>query len=524
MKVSLIVCVDSAFGIGKVTEVTEENQIPWRVLEDLKFFTKITENSCVLMGRNTWESIPEKNRGLKNRINIVVSKTLTYQQLDSQNSTGSSYCLAKDLAEGIEIFKTYPNYKRFVIGGSQIYQQFLREYPNLIENVYMTQIKHDYLCDVFFPKDAWNHFLHTRQTVNEKIKSQAIDKLSNKNVEYEIIKYSVIHMNLYEQVLDALDDGKTEYKLNYQPNQNDYNECTNEVGYLNLLKRILEQDKLGRQTRNGKTFSVFGPELEFDLTNDTLPLLTTRKMFLRGIFEELIFFIRGETNTKLLEQKGVNIWKGNTSKQFLKSRNLEYEEGDMGPMYGFQWRHFGADYKNSKEFGGNGGNGGYDQLYHLINDLVHDPYSRRHLLTTYNPSVVEKSVLAPCHGIVVQMYVDNGYLDCKMYQRSCDTVLGEPFNITSYALMTHLIAFVCGLKARKLFISLGDAHIYEQHLEGVKEQLKRKPLDFPKLKIKRSLLGHTVAERLEFLEELKYEDLEIIGYKSHPVIKFEMVA
>ena len=399
----------------------------------------------------------------------------------------------------------------------------------------MTQIKQDYDCDVFFPKEAWNNFLQTRQTFNEKIKSHALDKSSNKNIEYEIIKYSVMHMNLYEQVLDALHDDKTEYKLNYQQKQNQCMENKNEIGYLNLLKRILEEDKEGRKTRNGKTFSIFGPELEFDLANDTLPLLTTRKMFLRGIFEELIFFIRGETNTKLLEDKGVNIWKGNTSKQFLKSRNLDYKEGDMGPMYGFQWRHYGDDYKGydgsnhdgSNHDGNNyDGSNGYDQLYHLIKDLVQDPNSRRHLLTTYNPAVVDQSVLAPCHGIVVQMYVHNEYLDCKMYQRSCDTVLGEPFNITSYALMTHLIALICGLKARKLFISLGDAHIYEQHVEGVKEQLKREPMEFPKLKIKKEwdVQGKTIEDRIRFLEGLKYEDVEVLGYQSHPGIKFEMIA
>lgn len=516
-KISLIVCYDSEFGIGK------ENKIPWRMIEDLKFFAKVTEKSCVLMGRNTWESLP--NGGLKDRIHFILSKSLTHQKLDTQNKSGSICYLCKSAEQAIEIYNVYPRHQMFVIGGSEIYRQFLKEYPHLIENIYITQIKENFNCDVFFPKNDLDHFLQTHRTITETLKSQDIDKLSGKVVDYVITKYSVLHLNLYEQFLNATDDGMTEYKVS---DARIIHLNRNETGYLNLLKRILDEDKQGRETRNGKTFSVFGPELEFDLTNDTLPLLTTRKMFLRGIFEELIFFIRGETNTKLLEEKGVNIWKGNTSKEFLKARGLDYEEGDMGPMYGFQWRHFGADY-NGGHFGAQykSCEKGHDQLVNLIKGLVEDPHSRRHLLTTYNPAVVEQSVLAPCHGIVVQMYVDGECLDCKMYQRSCDTVLGEPFNITSYALMTHLIAWVCGLKARKLYISLGDAHIYEQHLEGVKEQLKRDPFEFPKLKIKKEWLnddGAKVEDRIRFLEEMKFEDLEVVGYKSHPVIKFDMIA
>jgi thymidylate synthase len=168
-----------------------------------------------------------------------------------------------------------------------------------------------------------------------------------------------------------------------------------------------------------------------------------------------------------------------------------------------------------------------DQLYNLIKVLIQEPYSRRHLLTTYNPSMVEQSVLAPCHGLVIQFYVQNEYLDCKMYQRSCDTVLGEPFNITSYALLTHLIAYICGYKARKLIITLGDAHIYEQHIEGVREQMKRKPYMFPKLNIKKKYEGYEnmkIEDRIRYLESLVFDDIEVVDYECYPSIKFDMVA
>jgi dihydrofolate reductase/thymidylate synthase len=508
MKVSLIVACDENWGIGK------NGNMPWHISEDLKFFSKVTENSCILMGKNTWDSLPRKNKPLANRNHIVLTRSFN---LDKKlNTNVKNVYFTDDFDNALKVYDK----NIFIIGGSTIYKKILLDYGHLIDKIYLSKIKSNYNCDVFFPKDEFNQFLSNYQNIKETIQlGEVFDKLNQRNVVFEIIKYSIIQLNLYKEIMDAVDPNNTTYQIT---NINQTKRNLDETGYLNLLKKILEEDKEGRETRNGKTFSVFGPELQFDLSNDTLPLLTTRKMFLRGIFEELIFFFRGETNSKLLEEKGVNIWKGNTSKEFLQSRNLNYPEGYMGPMYGFQWRHFGAEYqvndqqKSSQE--------GYDQLYALIQSLTMDPHSRRHLLTTYHPGAVEQSVLAPCHGIVVQFYVQNGNLDCKMYQRSCDTVLGEPFNITSYALMTHLIAWICGFRARKLIISLGDAHIYEQHVEGVKEQLTREPFPFPQLKIKKNLESKTLEERIRFLEDLKFEDLEVIGYQSHPTIKFQMVA
>lgn len=294
-----------------------------------------------------------------------------------------------------------------------------------------------------------------------------------------------------------------------------------EQNYLKLLSHILEQKPKGG--RNGLTRSLFGPQLEFQLNRNgapILPLLTTKKMFLKGIVEELLFFIRGNTNTKDLENKGVNIWRGNTSLEFLKSRNLDYKEGDMGPMYGFNWRHFGE---------GTNYNGceckyqGYDQLRELIKGLICDPNSRRHILTTFDPSSVDKCVLAPCHGIAIQFYIDDNRLDCKFYMRSTDMFLGAPFNIASYGLLTILIAGCLKLQPGRLIMTMGDAHIYEDHMFAVKTQIERVPYPFPSIDILGEVPNSNVDKIINFLENLQFENIVVKEYTSHPPIKAPLI-
>jgi len=283
-----------------------------------------------------------------------------------------------------------------------------------------------------------------------------------------------------------------------------------EEGYINLLRKILEEG-VERDDRTGVgTLSLFGEQLRFNLDGQ-FPLLTTKKVFTKAIIHELLFFIKGSTDSKILEKENVNIWKWNTTREFLDDRNLtDYEEGDLGPMYGFNWRHFNAEYEGcDKDYTG----AGLDQLQNVINEIKNNPDSRRLLITTFNPSVIEKSCLMPCHGISVQFYVNDGYLSCMMNQRSCDTMLGLPFNITSYAMLTYMIAYICDLKPKELIISTGDTHIYTNHMNQVKEQITRKPFIFPQLKIKRNILN---------IEDFKYEDFEIIEYKCHPGIKTPM--
>jgi len=264
-------------------------------------------------------------------------------------------------------------------------------------------------------------------------------------------------------------------------------------------------DRTGTGTR-----SLFGAQMRFSLRDGTFPLLTTKKTFYRGIAEELFWFIRGSTNAKELQEKNVRIWDGNSSRQFLDSVGLGHrEEGDLGPVYGFQWRHFGAEYVDMHaDYSGKG----VDQLANVIDAIKNRPEDRRIIMCAWNPADLNKMALPPCHCLV-QFYVANGELSCQLYQRSADMGLGVPFNIASYALLTHMIAHVTGLSAGEFVHTLGDAHVYNNHFDALKEQLTREPLPFPKLRMKR---------KVENIEDFSIDDLEVEGYKSHGKVDMKM--
>lgn len=289
-----------------------------------------------------------------------------------------------------------------------------------------------------------------------------------------------------------------------------------EHNYLNLLKGIIERGSK-REDRTGVgTLSLFGTRLRFSLENGKVPLLTTKKMFTKGIIEELLFFIRGETDTKKLEEKGVKIWTGNTSREFLDKRRLtNYSEGEMGPMYGFQWRHFGGSFDADKNHPFHLKNPGVDQLQNCFDLIKNDPTSRRIMITAYNPEASKYSVLDPCH-MFFQFYVDDGKLSLQWYQRSVDAGLGLPFNILSYAVLTRLMAQATGLKPGELIFVGGDTHIYLNHVEPLKEQIMREPYEFSTMNIKKDISS------IDDMEKMSFEDFEFVGYQSHAPIKMQM--
>jgi thymidylate synthase len=287
--------------------------------------------------------------------------------------------------------------------------------------------------------------------------------------------------------------------------------------YLNLIKQILDKGTW-EEGRNGRTKSIFGHSMRFSLANGKIPILTTKKTAWKTCLKELLWFIRGETDNKLLQAQGVHIWDGNTSREFLDSRGLKhYREGLIGPGYGFQWRHFNGDYNTSTGKVQDGGRRGIDQLRKIICALK-DPLqrtSRRLIMTAWNPLQLDEMSLQPCH-ILCHFNVHNGdQLSCAMYQRSNDECCGTPFNIASYSFLTHLIAKHCGLEAYEFVYFKGNCHIYEEHIEGAKLQIQREPYPFPTVSIK---------QIRENINDYQVSDFEIHNYQSHEAIKVAMVA
>jgi thymidylate synthase len=293
-----------------------------------------------------------------------------------------------------------------------------------------------------------------------------------------------------------------------------------EYQYLNLIENIIENG-FWEEGRNGKTKSIFGNSMRFSLKDRKIPILTTKKTAWKTCLKELLWFIRGETDNKLLKEQGVHIWDANGSREFLDSRGLQlYPEDMLGPIYGYQWRNYNASYNcfTGKEIE-NAGHpfDGVDQLQQII-DILKDPKqrtSRRMIMTAWNPKQLDQMALPPCH-ILCQFNVHNGnQLSCSLYQRSCDVALGKSFNIASYSFLTHLLANHCGLEAHEFVYFIGNEHLYEEHIEPMKEILNREPFEFPTVSIK---------QIRENIDDYQVEDFEIHNYKSHEAIKMKMVA
>lgn len=474
----LIACVDKDYGIGK-----KNAGIPWDIKKDMKFFSSITKNTkqknkfnCIIMGKKTYKTI---NKVLPNRYNIVLTNNdylhVSYLDIDKINYTdfNSIGDLIKDRNDIENVF---------VIGGSEIYSLFLNK--NLVDKIYLNQINKSYDCDIFFP----------------------FNKLQDNN--FVIVDHEKTDIDDIELTFNIL---------------NKENIHSSDYQYIKILKDILYTGER-RLTRNAYTYSLFDKKLKFDVS-ESFPLLTTKKMFIRGIIEELLFFIRGDTDSTKLSDKGVKIWEGNTTREFLNKRGLtDYKVGDMGAIYGWIWRYFGADYKGcSYDYS----NKGFDQLKDVINKILNDPYSRRIMMTTFDPSKVSESVLAPCHSLILQFYISNeNDLSVKMYQRSADAFLGLPFNIASTSLMLYLIAHITNKNPKYVIIDLGDTHIYEEHLEQTNRQIKRLAYKFPRLEITKKFNKEyidNIDERIKFLENLTYDDFKLYNYKHHKGILAPMI-
>lgn len=286
-----------------------------------------------------------------------------------------------------------------------------------------------------------------------------------------------------------------------------------EYQYLNLLEKILNDGVL-EEGRNGKTKSIFGESMRFSLKDGKIPILTTKKTAWKTCLKELLWFIRGETDNKNLKEQGVHIWDANCTRDFLDGRGLQhYKVDELGPIYGWQWRNFNGEYIYNSEIPKKG----IDQLQQII-DALKDPTqrtSRRLIMTAWNPCQLNQMALPPCHVICQFNVHDGNKLSCSMYQRSCDSCCGIPFNIASYSFLTHLLAKHCGLEAYEFVYFMGNCHIYEDHIEGAKLQIQREPYSFPTV---------IIEQVKENINNYQVDDFKIYDYQHHEQIKFIMVA
>ena len=466
---SIIVAADEKNGIGNGTS------IPWHVPEDLKLFKDVTcqatkgKRNAVVMGRKTWDSIPQRFRPLQGRLTVVLSKNSVPEEFRGNPNV---LFLNGSFRDALSRLSIEPGIdKVFCAGGAQLYNEALsKPCVELLQMVYLTRVHTIAECNLFFDLAASSRNLVCASRFDEQLSSSGV-------------KFHVEH---------------------HVPKN------TEEQQYLDIVDRILREG-FEKSDRTGVgTFSIFGCQMRFSLRGGRFPLLTTKRVFWRGVCEELLWFLRGETNSKLLSAKGIGIWDGNGSREFLDKRGLKDNvEGDLGPVYGFQWRHFGAEYHgHDADYNGKG----VDQIKNIVETLKNNPDDRRIILSAWNPADLDRMALPPCH-IMAQFYVANGELSCSMYQRSCDMGLGVPFNIASYSLLTVLLARASGLRAGEFIHTLGDAHVYRNHVCPLQEQLRRIPHQFPFIVFRKD---H------HFLEDYECDDIEIVDYNPYGTLKMDM--
>jgi len=516
---AVVAAAASSRGIGAGGDLV------WRLPGDMAHFKRITstppqpgKTNAVIMGRKTWESIPPKFRPLDNRTNVILTRANNNVPVSSCDDENVIVC--SSLQQAVDTLQKLDTIGDiFVIGGGQVYEESIES--GLVNKVIYSEVSNlpnETNFDTWFPELSANdwecHPFPGQEVDPEKKEDTKLDARANTvvktdkktSVNYQFLEYTR-KVAKRQPVLLSNDEKTTALAIEEGAHVN-----PEEMQYLEMCKDIIENGaQRGDRTGTG-TLSNFGTQMRFSLRDGTLPLLTTKRTFWRGVAEELLWFVQGNTNANDLAAKDIHIWDGNGSREFLDSRGLEHREaGDLGPVYGFQWRHFGAEYKNMHtDYTGQG----VDQLAECIDKIKNNPEDRRIIMSAWNPADLNDMALPPCH-MFCQFYVDTrkNELSCQMYQRSADMGLGVPFNIASYALLTHMIAQATGRKPGDFVHTIGDAHVYLNHVDALKEQLQRSPRAFPKLKINPDKKN---------IDDFEFSDFEVIGYKPHKTIKMKM--
>jgi dihydrofolate reductase/thymidylate synthase len=524
MPISAIVAMASkSRGIGT------KGALPWRLKGDMQFFKEVTSTppagcpagaqNAVVMGRKTWQSIPKKFRPLAGRVNVVLSRQADVRETCSLPE-GVLSASSFDAAVGqlSELRAAGKVATVFAIGGASVYGAALNS--GACDTVHLTRVEgSDAAFDVFFPE----------LPASEYALVSTSDAKEEKGLSYVFETYQRKASSNSSEATGASSAGSAvpggESKSESSPSSSASSASaaaaaapaatTNgarheEHQYLDLIRNIIANGNKRMDRTGTGTLSQFGATMRFSLRDGTMPLLTTKRTFWRGVAEELLWFVSGSTNARELQEKKIHIWDGNGSREYLDSIGLtDREEMDLGPVYGFQWRHFGAEYKTMHDdYTGQG----VDQLAKLIETIKTNPTDRRMIISAWNPAAFHLMALPPCH-MFAQFYVANGELSCQMYQRSADMGLGVPFNIASYSLLTYMIAHVTGLKPGEFVHVIGDAHVYLNHVEPLQTQLAREPRPFPKFRFKREV---------DNIDGFKYEDFELVGYKPHKRVKMKM--
>ena len=517
-------------GIGK------NGELPWKIPEDMAHFKHITTSkeanqfSIVVMGRKTWESIPNSYRPLENRFNIIVSNDKNYRieqntlykcgTINKNNNTGV-YFTTWDKFINTDYLQVEDNFNNlycnnephiinkfnyYIIGGEQIYKQALTTKLNI--KIHATEIypinKKEIECDTFFPdvlnltkdKDPNTNKNTIITNVSPFHTSKSKDTNGNHYL-YRFITYNI----------------QNDYRLDEFPFKSE------EDNYLDLMRTILYSGASSDDRTGVGTLSIFGSMLKYNL-RDTFPLCTTKRMFFRAIVEELMFYLSGKTDNKILQSKNIHVWDGNTTRDFLDKRGLNhYEEGDLGQTYGFNFRHFGAEYKGcSYDYGaGTDKSVGYDQLANVIHLIKNEPGSRRIIIDLWDCTSIHKAALPSCLcKYQFNVNTQKKELNLAIYLRSSDFFLANNWNSTCGALFVHLLCNLEGidLTPGDLTVFIADAHLYKTHQEQVKLNLERIPLPFPKLLIK--------GDKKKDISEFMFEDLDLIGYKAYSNIKADL--
>ena len=510
MKLNLIVAhtykkTDDGYGIGI------NNKIPWNIKEDLINFKQITTlvpsddnieyQNAVVMGRKTWDSLPSNYKPLPKRLNVII----TNQDLNIKNDNVVVSRWENFEETIINHVNTQNKVKKrnllindiYIIGGQQIYNLALK--TRKLNRIYATEIYKDVTCDTFVA-----NYLTFKSELNEfKYRNVSPFKTSSDNSFLESDKIyfrfiTLLNIKQFDDKTPITNIWRNEEELKYLETMNDI-----------LVNGIERSDRTGTGT-----ISTFGNQLKFNL-RDTFPLSTTKKMFFRAIFEELKLYLTGKTDNKILQEKNIHIWDGNTNRSFLDKRGLKhYPEGDMGETYGFNMRHFGGTYKDCHEEYDS--DNGFDQLQYVIDLLKNDPTSRRIMINLWNPATLAKAALPSCL-CQYQFYVNTQTkeLSLQIYIRSSDYFLANNWNTCTGALFVHLLCNVEGINLTPgdLSVVVGDTHLYKTHLEQVRENIAREPYPFPMLRVKR---------KTKDITNFEFNDLELLGYKAHPRIAADM--